>query len=83
MIAVYENESYAVVAKGEIYAVSNKQTGVTELEDRQIANVIQYAEHAAAYLRYKLWRGVAIQAEASSKFLDTQGATSALDTAVL
>ena len=82
---MYENESYVVQVNTESdgYVVSNKGTSVAEFEDKQIANAIQYAEHANSFLKFKLWRAVAVNAKATGDFLDKQGTEDALAEAMV
>jgi hypothetical protein len=81
---VYENESFIVVPNtvDNKYEVHNRTTLVKEFEDQQIANAISYAEHAHSFLKYKLWRAVAIQSEANAAYLDKNGDKAALDAAI-
>lgn len=97
MSAVFENENFIVAVETKVpdgvdpgafvpqpvgYMVINKETGVVEFRDPQIANAISYAEHGNSFLKHKLWRMVAVQGEQSAAFLDKQGPTSALDDAL-
>lgn len=88
MTSVHENESYVVEpAKAgdaaaapdkDVYRVYNKSTGNMEFDDAQIANAISYAEHANTFLKYKLWRLIAVNNQANAEFLDKQSAQVAL-----
>lgn len=83
MKAVYENDNFQVVVVDNDgdrkYGAVNVETSVVEFKDSQIANAITYAEHANSFLKNRLWRLVAIQAEQSAAFLDKNGAAAALD----
>ena len=71
-IIVHENDNYYVTIVGEEYGVVNKQFGVVEFKDPQLANVVTYAEHGNSFIVNELWKWVAVQGAKNKEVLDKE-----------